>query len=229
MDVFVLLRRVTNDLILTPADLRGPVRSFGTGDSLNDIRTSHGAARALTLTPGYAARRTCIPSHRCPTVDATPARRTHVVQPHVATHVSTCPGCGAHWPDESDDCAARFNALLALDHSHAEPWGSRHGSAFAVFALQHPDRHSRESLERAWILLQTTRVHGLPEAHVIRRLRRSGKERVDWGLPSLPAGRPRTFDMTIADRGDFQAGTYAAHLEPWCAAPLRAWPALATA
>jgi catechol 2,3-dioxygenase-like lactoylglutathione lyase family enzyme len=42
--------------------------------------------------------------------------------------------------------------LLALDHSRQEPWGSRHGVAFAAFALQHPARYAT-SLDPAWATL----------------------------------------------------------------------------
>jgi hypothetical protein len=51
-------------------------------------------------------------------------------------HGSLCPECGATYSEEGDSCAARFDQLLALDHSRREPWGSRHGQAYAAFALQ---------------------------------------------------------------------------------------------
>src|SRR5205823_8749822 len=59
-----------------------------------------------------------------------------------------CAECGAMYIDEFDSCAARFETLLAVDHSRREPWGSRHGQAFAAFALQHPNTCS-SSLDRA--------------------------------------------------------------------------------
>src|ERR1051326_7998235 len=49
-----------------------------------------------------------------------------------------CVECGAEYESDEDSCVARFDRLLALDHSRQEPWGSRHGQAFAAFALQHP-------------------------------------------------------------------------------------------
>ena len=85
----------------------------------------------------------------------------------------------------------RFELLLALDHSRAEPWGSRHGQAFAAFALQHPVRHAA-SLDVAWELLY--RVYCGPEGndafgrHAPRApcqaLRRS-----TWALGGLASGR----------------------------------------
>ena len=51
-----------------------------------------------------------------------------------------CDECGARYTEPGDSCQARFDQLLALDHSRQEPWGSRHGLAFAAFALQHPRR-----------------------------------------------------------------------------------------
>jgi len=72
---------------------------------------------------------------------------------------SQCPECGATYSEEGDSCAARFDQLLALDHSRREPWGSRHGQAFAAFALQHPVIHEA-SLDRGWAALWRIYVAG---------------------------------------------------------------------
>ena len=60
-----------------------------------------------------------------------------------------CEECGAEYPEPADSCQARFDQLLALDHSRQEPWGSRHGLAFAAFALQHPRRFPAASVAQS--------------------------------------------------------------------------------
>ena len=62
---------------------------------------------------------------------------------------ATCNECGARYGNSTDSCVVRFDQLLALDHSRREPWGSRHGLAFAVFALQHPQRYPAGTRVRA--------------------------------------------------------------------------------
>lgn len=135
----------------------------------------------------------------------------------------TCPSCGAHYGDANDSCDARFNALLALDHSRREPWGSRHGQAFAAFALQHPDRYPT-SLDRAWVALHRIYVEGQPSAEVFEMLRTSASP-PQWIVPARatrPAASPAT---TIADLADFAAETYPARLDDWCRAALAMWTA----
>jgi hypothetical protein len=75
---------------------------------------------------------------------------------------SQCPECGAMYSEERDSCAARFEELLALDHSRREPWGSRHGQAFAAFALQHPVTRAA-SLDRAWAALWRITIRDLAD------------------------------------------------------------------
>src|SRR5712664_2891954 len=53
-----------------------------------------------------------------------------------ATMKLPCPQCGAVYPPPPTSCADQFAVLLALDHSRREPWGSRHGLAFAAYSLQ---------------------------------------------------------------------------------------------
>ncbi len=72
--------------------------------------------------------------------------------PSFLVNFARCPECGAAYQAAGDSCGARFDALLALDHARREPWGSRHGLAFAAFALQHPAAHAA-SLDRAWAAL----------------------------------------------------------------------------
>jgi hypothetical protein len=129
-----------------------------------------------------------------------------------------CPDCGARYFADDDSCADRFNSLLALDHSRREPWGSRHGQAFAAFALQHPSRFST-SLDRAWTALY--RIYCLNErpTDVFPSIRAAKQ---NAGVPPRP---PRTAapSVTIADLGDFAAATYAARLDAWCIATLRVY------
>jgi len=138
--------------------------------------------------------------------------------------MTACPGCGAMYASPDENCSSRFGALLALDHSRAEPWGSRHGLAFSAFALQHPDRFARDVLERAWLLLFSVYEKGNSAGKVLAALRRAVKRQPDWNVPALPPGRPAPrFDVTIADLGSFPAETYPVQLNRWCQAALTAW------
>jgi len=136
----------------------------------------------------------------------------------------TCRECGAVYDLDSESCASRFDALLALDHSRAEPWGSRHSLAFAAFALQHPRRFPREVVERAWILLLKVYREGEDHKRVTQALRQFGKQNPNWGLPPLPAGEPdRGYGVTIASLGSFAPETYSQKLDAWCRAALAGW------
>ena len=140
--------------------------------------------------------------------------------------MAACPGCGAVYASAHETCAARLDALLALDHSRVEPWGRRHALAFSAYALQHPDRFGRDVLERAWLLLFSAYVKGVSADRVVERLRRAGTNRPDWIVPPLPAGTPAPrFAVTIADLGSFAAETYSEQLDDWCRAALAGWRA----
>lgn len=104
--------------------------------------------------------------------------------------LTRCADCGAAWRDGEDSCAARFDRLLALDHSRREPWGSRHGIAFAVYALQHLTQFPATS--------------------------RSMRETPDLVVPHPRDG----FAVTIDALGDFDAASYVTALERWCVATL---------
>jgi hypothetical protein len=126
-----------------------------------------------------------------------------------------CSECNAVYSHEADACATRFEQLLALDHSRVEPWGSRHGLAFAAFALQHPVRHAA-SLDVAWELLY--RVYRGQEAlsHVVASIRNGATDGADDIHVPPRAPRPLTHPaMTIADLGDFASATYARQLDDW--------------
>jgi len=136
-----------------------------------------------------------------------------------------CRECGARYASDADSCDARFHALLALDHSRQEPWGSRHGQAFAAFALQHPSAFP-SSLDAAWSSL--FRIYCLNEAplDVFDSMRRGEGGRGDKA--SVPERRSESVSlptMTIADLADFAAATYPAQLDAWCRATLAAWGA----
>lgn len=116
-----------------------------------------------------------------------------------------CEACGATYATAEGSCASRFDELLALDHSHREPWGSRHGLAFAVYAAQHPERYGVASARAG--------------------LARLAREFAPGSVG--PAFGPHApFRVTIADLGDFAAETYAADLERWCRATLAAFAAV---
>jgi len=133
-----------------------------------------------------------------------------------------CVECGAEYESDDDSCAARFDRLLALDHSHQEPWGSRHGQAFAAFALQHPARFA-SSLDQAWLALYRIYVMGDAPARVFAALRAAHGMPPAWDAPPRPSQRAALPTMTIADLGDFAAESYAERLEAFCRASLAAW------
>ncbi len=129
---------------------------------------------------------------------------------------SICEECGARYTKRADSCATRFDRLLALDHSRQEPWGSRHGLAFAVFALQHPARYPEGTRARSYELLARVIDGGQPLNTVLREFR-TRDARAEASDPPLHAhGRP--FPVTIADLGEFDANAYIENLEHWCRA-----------
>jgi hypothetical protein len=120
----------------------------------------------------------------------------------------------------------RFDALLALDHSQQEPWGSRHGQAFAAYALQHPVTHAK-SLDRAWLALHQIYVAGMAPERVFGALVAArGRTPPDWAVPARAVRPVCAPAVTIVDLGDFDAATYAARLDDWCRAALVAWGAV---
>jgi hypothetical protein len=140
-------------------------------------------------------------------------------------NANRCPECDATYTVAGDCCAARFDTLLALDHSRQEPWGSRHGQAFAAFALQHPVTHAA-SLDRAWAVLHRIYVDGTPPAQVFGTLVAArGALPSVWNVPPRPARPVGAPTVTIADLDDFAATSYAERLDDWCRAALAAWGA----
>jgi len=138
--------------------------------------------------------------------------------------IRSCPECGAHYSSETDTCETRFHALLALDHSRQEPWGSRHGQAFAAYALQHPSAFPA-SLDAAWSALYRIYCFGELAADVFASVREGRAMNANSRVPvrrSQPVAQPR---VTIIDLGDFAASTYASRLDAWCRATLVAWGA----
>ncbi len=134
-----------------------------------------------------------------------------------------CGECGAAL-SQGEPCRARFDSLLVLDHSRTEPWGSRHGLAFAVFTLQHSTGASFEMIERCIEMLWRVYVRGEDRLQVVEALRR-GQRTPASALPPMRARPdiPNVFAVTIDDMRDFPAATYAADLDAWCRATLDAW------
>jgi hypothetical protein len=117
--------------------------------------------------------------------------------------------------------------LLALDHSRQEPWGSRHGQAFAAFALQHPERFAG-SLDHAWTALHRIYLAGDRPPLVFERLRSKRQSALArWNVPPRSEHPIAGPSVTIADLVDFEAGTYAERLDDWCRASLAMWGATA--
>ena len=145
---------------------------------------------------------------------------------------SLCQQCGAVGEDGTQTCADRFAALLALDHSRREPWGSRHGLAFAAYTLQHSVGQSPEALARCWVMLCRVYVFGDDRMRVARALRASGgRGLARWDVSPFPRRDtpPDHFETTIADLGEFDANHYATRLDAWCRATLASWCAGAIA
>ena len=134
--------------------------------------------------------------------------------------VLQCHECGARYDRDEDSCTSRFDELLALDHSRREPWGSRHGQAFATFALQHPSRYPA-SLDAAWAALYRLCCFGQPLAHVTAMFR--GRARSTDTIPPRPAQLRESPTITIADLADFAAATYPTRLDAWSRATLVSW------
>jgi hypothetical protein len=137
--------------------------------------------------------------------------------------MTVCPDCGARYDDANDFCRARFDALLALDHSRREPWGSRHGLAFAAFALQHPSAFAA-SLDRSWSALHAIFVVGHAQDYVFRTLvANKGAVPREWNTPARPSSPQAVPSCTIADLDDFAAATYPERIEHMCRAALVMW------
>ena len=83
----------------------------------------------------------------------------------------TCDECGVTYTETDDSCARRFDQLLALDHSWREPWGSRHGLAFAVFALQHQSRYDARTAHRSLEMLTRFYLRGESMVSIVRDFR----------------------------------------------------------
>lgn len=142
--------------------------------------------------------------------------------------VAPCAQCGAVLAS-GITCADRFDALLALDHSRQQPWGSRHGLAFCVYTLQHPDGHTPSEIYRYWSFLQRVYTYGSSPGDVAQQIRAvGGKTPEFWDVAPLRGAvdPPREFAVTIADLGDFEAETYAGKLDDWCRATIAAWDAM---
>ena len=137
---------------------------------------------------------------------------------------SACAECGAAYPPNAGDCASRFDELLALDHSRGEPWGSRHGQAFAAFALSHPDTYA-PSLDRAWAALHAIYALGAAPHQVFSQLRTVGAPLAVGPIPHRPMSRVALPHVTIAGLPGFPAAQYAAWLDSWCRAVLASWGA----
>jgi hypothetical protein len=134
-----------------------------------------------------------------------------------------CPDCGAAYTIVADSCGARFNTLLSLDHARQEPWGSRHGQAFAAFSLQHP-REFSTSLDRAWAALYRIYVAGDRPGWVFEQLMNDPRALpAEWSVPLRSAQPIAIPSVTIADLGDFEAATYPSRLDAWCRAALVMW------
>lgn len=99
-----------------------------------------------------------------------------------------------------------------------EPWGSRHGLAFAAYTLQHPSTQAPDVLRRCWTMLCRVYLSGDDRDAVARGMRRLGAEHRAWDVPPPPATWEASdgFPVTIADLGDFAADSYAARLDAWC-------------
>src|ERR1043165_456603 len=139
-----------------------------------------------------------------------------------------CPQCGARSLGTLGACRRRFEELLALDHSHQEPWGSRHGLVFAAYALQHPADFRRATLERSWLALVRIYVRGDDPAKVFAALRSPSPAPLSpWDVSPLPQAplEPTKPQWTIADLAPSETAGYGERVDRWCPAALRGWGA----
>jgi hypothetical protein len=133
-----------------------------------------------------------------------------------------CAQCGAPL-DDGRTCEDRFAVLLALDHSREEPWGSRHGLAFATFALQHPASYDVATLDRAWVALYRVYVLGDDARRLFQGLAGRRVDTTSWDAPPRPPVPARLPSVTIVELGDFDADRYAADVDAWARATVAAW------
>jgi len=139
-----------------------------------------------------------------------------------------CAQCSATFADSASSCEEQFDKLLALDHSHVQPWGSRHGLAFSTFALQHPDGRTANQLAACWVMLYRVWVVGDNRAKLAAAMRATPNLPPPvWGVPALPEtpSAGARYAVTIADLGEFDADSYAHKLEDWGRATLDIWMA----
>ncbi|GAC1411075.1 MAG: hypothetical protein NVSMB53_06220 [Gemmatimonadaceae bacterium] len=136
--------------------------------------------------------------------------------------MTQCLECGANYDGSGESCATRFAALLGLDHSRQEPWGSRHGQAFSAFALQHPATYA-SSLDRAWAALFLIYAMHTDPRYIFSVLRAYPHGiPPGWAVPPRPTQWTHYPEITIADLADFAADTYSDQLDAWCQATLAA-------
>lgn len=136
--------------------------------------------------------------------------------------MTTCLDCGAQYEGLAASCGHRVDALLALDHSRREPWGSRHGLAFAVFAVQHPTRYSAAIQAQSVEMLRRVYLGGEALPAVVHALSlRAGSVDARGRPPAIATRLPRErLPVTIADLGRFDAAAYPALLDEWCRSTL---------
>lgn len=138
----------------------------------------------------------------------------------------SCPQCGATYVAPDDTCEARWQRLLALDHSRQAPWGPLHALSFATWTLQHPDAAAPGSVARCRELLERVIGRGEPLARVAADFRARPPAEPSTRSLELPlelSRRPRRFGVTIADLGDFDGATFESVLQRWAQATLEAW------
>ena len=136
----------------------------------------------------------------------------------------TCTECGFAGQAEFATCVEQWHALLALDHSRQAPWGPLHGVAFATWTLQHPHSSRADSVERAFGVLHSLFVEGVPHERLFRLLRDArGRPPEGWNPPALPMAAPKDFSLTIAHLGDMSAAGYEAKLWEWARSTFADW------
>lgn len=148
-----------------------------------------------------------------------------------------CAQCGGSSSGES--CVDRLAVLLALDHSRQEPWGSRHGIAFAAYTLQHSAGIDESALQNCWFMLTRVYESGDNRLDVVNGIRATYRNKHGKGYNKSNSAHsliaqtacslvkrkspPTYFDVTIADLGDFIPDNYPELLDAWCLATIRAW------
>lgn len=94
------------------------------------------------------------------------------------------------------------------------------------YTLQHPDGHTHAEVYHYWSYLQRVYTDGEAPMQVAQQIRAvNGQTPAHWDVAPLRGADnpPRSYAVTIADLGEFEAESYPTALDAWCRATIAAW------